>query len=48
MMHLNAAQAGVITLAEADAFARGLADAADRGAFHSSLTMYAVTARKPS
>jgi hypothetical protein len=30
-----------------DAFAQGLAAAADRGAFHRSLTMYAVSARKP-
>ena len=46
MMHLNAAQAGVITRAEADAFAKRLAEAADRGAFHMSLTMYAVSAVK--
>ena len=48
MMHLSSAQAGVITPAEADAFAQGLAEAADRGAFHLSLTMYAVSARKPT
>ncbi|WP_165555962.1 methyltransferase domain-containing protein [Kribbella pittospori] len=47
MMHLTAAQAGVITPAEADNFAQGLAEAADRGAFHMSLTMYAVSALKP-
>jgi ubiquinone/menaquinone biosynthesis C-methylase UbiE len=47
MMHLTALQAGVITPAEAEAFAQGLADAADRGAFHLSLTMYAVSAVKP-
>lgn len=47
MMHLTALQAGVITPAEAETFAKGLADAADRGAFHLSLTMYAVSARKP-
>lgn len=46
MMHLAAVQAGVITPAEGEAFARGLAEAADRGAFHLSLTMYAVSARK--
>src|SRR6185312_14572487 len=38
MMQLSSAQAGVITPAEADAFAKGLAEAADRGAFHLSLT----------
>ncbi|MEV0802444.1 methyltransferase domain-containing protein [Kribbella sp. NPDC050281] len=47
MMHLTAAQAGVITPAEADAFSRSLNEAADRGAFHMSLTMYAVSALKP-
>ncbi len=46
MMHLNALNAGIITRAEAEAFAQGIADAADRGAFHLSLTMYAVSARK--
>jgi SAM-dependent methyltransferase len=46
MMHLHALQGGVITPAEAEAFARGLHDAADRGAFHMSLTMYAVSAVK--
>ncbi|TCO40923.1 methyltransferase family protein [Kribbella antiqua] len=46
MMHLNALQGGVITPAEAEAFARGLHDAADQGAFHMSLTMYAVSAVK--
>ncbi|WP_433159687.1 methyltransferase domain-containing protein [Kribbella sp. CA-247076] len=48
MMHLAALTAGVITKPEADAFAQGLAEAADRGAFHLSLTMYAVSARKPN
>ncbi|MFI6681684.1 methyltransferase domain-containing protein [Kribbella sp. NPDC050470] len=48
MMHLTALHAGVITEAEAEAFAKDLADAADRGAFHLSLTMYAVSARKPA
>jgi SAM-dependent methyltransferase len=48
MMHLTAAQAGAITPAQADAFAQRLAEAADRGAFHLSLTMYAVSARKPT
>ena len=47
MMHLTSAEAGVITPTEADAFAQGLAAAADRGAFHLSLTMYSVSARKP-
>jgi ubiquinone/menaquinone biosynthesis C-methylase UbiE len=47
MMHLTSLEAGVITRAEAEAFAQGIADAADRGAFHLSLTMYAVSARKP-
>ncbi|TCC22667.1 methyltransferase domain-containing protein [Kribbella speibonae] len=47
MMHLTALQAGVITEAEAETFARTLAEAADRGAFHLSLTMYAVSAVKP-
>jgi SAM-dependent methyltransferase len=47
MMQLTSAQAGVITPAEADAFAKRLAEAADRGAFHQSLTMYAVSAVKP-
>jgi SAM-dependent methyltransferase len=47
MVRLRALQAGVITPAEAEAFGRGLAEAADRGAFHLSLTMYAVSARKP-
>ncbi|WP_328519625.1 methyltransferase domain-containing protein [Kribbella sp. NBC_00359] len=47
MMQLSSAEAGVITPAEADAFAKGLAEAADRGAFHLSLTMYAVSAVKP-
>lgn len=46
MMHLNSLEGGVITRAEAEAFAQGIADAADRGAFHLSLTMYAVSARK--
>ncbi|MFF0341878.1 methyltransferase domain-containing protein [Kribbella sp. NPDC004875] len=47
MMHLTALKAGVITQAEADTFARTLGEAADRGAFHMSLTMYAVSAQKP-
>jgi ubiquinone/menaquinone biosynthesis C-methylase UbiE len=47
MMHLTSLQAGVITQDEADEFARTLAEAADRGAFHMSLTMYAVSAVKP-
>jgi ubiquinone/menaquinone biosynthesis C-methylase UbiE len=47
MLQLSSAEAGVITPAEADAFAKGLAEAADRGAFHLSLTMYAVSAVKP-
>jgi hypothetical protein len=34
MLQLSSAEAGVITPAEADAFAKGLAEAADRGAFH--------------
>ncbi|MFG1819489.1 methyltransferase domain-containing protein [Kribbella sp. NPDC049174] len=48
MMHLTSLEAGIITRAEAEAFAQGIADAADRGAFHLSLTMYAVSARKPA
>ncbi|MFI7068288.1 methyltransferase domain-containing protein [Kribbella sp. NPDC050124] len=48
MMQLTALKAGVITPTEAETFARDLADAADRGAFHLSLTMYAVSARKPA
>lgn len=47
MLHLTSLQAGVITEAEAEEFARTLAEAADRGAFHMSLTMYAVSAVKP-
>lgn len=47
MMHTTAARAGVITDAEAEAFTETLRDAAERGAFHMSLTMYAVSARKP-
>lgn len=47
MMHLTSLEAGVITRAEAEAFAQGIADAADRGEFHLSLTMYAVSAVKP-
>jgi ubiquinone/menaquinone biosynthesis C-methylase UbiE len=47
MMHLRAAQSGAITEAEAMAFANGITSAADRGAFHMSLTMYAVSAVKP-
>jgi len=46
MMHLTSLEAGVITRAEAEAFAQGIADAADRGEFHLSLTMYAVSAVK--
>ena len=48
MMHLTSLAAGIITRAEAEAFAQGIADAADRGAFHLSLTMYAASARKPA
>ncbi|MGZ0152758.1 methyltransferase domain-containing protein [Kribbella sp. WER1] len=47
MMHTTAARAGVITDDEAAVFAGTLRDAAERGAFHMSLTMYAVSARKP-
>jgi ubiquinone/menaquinone biosynthesis C-methylase UbiE len=47
MMHMTSLQAGVITAEEAEAFARTLGEAADRGAFHMSLTMYAVSAIKP-
>ncbi|MFI5693947.1 methyltransferase domain-containing protein [Kribbella sp. NPDC051586] len=47
MMHLTSLQAGVITPEEAEAFAKTLGEAADRGAFHMSLTMYAVSAIKP-
>ncbi|WP_432877783.1 methyltransferase domain-containing protein [Kribbella sp. CA-245084] len=47
MMHLTSLQAGVITPEEAEAFAQTLGEAADRGAFHMSLTMYAVSAIKP-
>ena len=47
MMHLTSLQAGVITAEEAEAFAQTLGEAADRGAFHMSLTMYAVSAIKP-
>ncbi|WP_427891524.1 methyltransferase domain-containing protein [Kribbella sp. GL6] len=47
MMHTTAARAGVITEDEAAAFTKTLSDAAERGAFHMSLTMYAVSARKP-
>ena len=46
-MHLTSLQAGVITADEAEAFARTLGEAADRGAFHMVLTMYAVSAVKP-
>ncbi|GAA3594759.1 methyltransferase domain-containing protein [Kribbella ginsengisoli] len=46
MMGKTSAAAGVITAAEAEAFHRGLEEAADRGAFHMSLTMYAVAATK--
>jgi ubiquinone/menaquinone biosynthesis C-methylase UbiE len=46
MMGKTAAAAGVITAAEAEAFHRGIEQAADRGAFHMSLTMYAVAATK--
>ncbi|MEV6283381.1 methyltransferase domain-containing protein [Kribbella sp. NPDC051770] len=38
---------GTITPAEAEALTQTLAEAADRGAFHMSLTMYAVVAVKP-
>lgn len=47
MMVQASAQAGVLTPAEAQTFAATLAEAADRGAFHLSLTMYAVSAVKP-
>ncbi|MFD7159432.1 methyltransferase domain-containing protein [Kribbella sp. NPDC059898] len=47
MMHTTAARAGAITEDEAAAFTKTLSDAAERGAFHMSLTMYAVSARKP-
>jgi ubiquinone/menaquinone biosynthesis C-methylase UbiE len=47
MMQMTSLQAGVITAEEAEAFARTLGEAADRGAFHMSLTMYAVSAIKP-
>ena len=46
MMGKTAEAAGVITEAEAEAFHRGLEEAADRNAFHMSLTMYAVAAAK--
>jgi hypothetical protein len=46
-MQMTSLQAGVITAEEAEAFARTLGEAADRGAFHMSLTMYAVSAIKP-
>jgi ubiquinone/menaquinone biosynthesis C-methylase UbiE len=48
MMGKTAAAGGVITSAEAEAFHRGIEEAADRGAFHMSLTMYAVAATKPA
>ncbi|WP_432938272.1 methyltransferase domain-containing protein [Kribbella sp. CA-253562] len=41
------AAGGVITPSEAEAFTHTLTEAAARGAFHMSLTMYAVTAVKP-
>jgi ubiquinone/menaquinone biosynthesis C-methylase UbiE len=47
MMVQTSVEAGAITQAEADTFAATLAEAADRGAFHLSLTMYAVSAVKP-
>ncbi|WP_350274857.1 methyltransferase domain-containing protein [Kribbella sp. HUAS MG21] len=47
MMVQTSLQAGVITQVEAESFAGALADAADRGGFHLSLTMYAVSAVKP-
>ncbi|GAB3953330.1 hypothetical protein GCM10029976_093290 [Kribbella albertanoniae] len=46
MVHVRALQSGAITAAEAEAFVQGITDAADRGAFHLSLTMYAVSAVK--
>jgi len=46
MMHVRSRQSGVITAAEAEAFVKGITEAADRGAFHMSLTMYAVSAVK--
>lgn len=48
MMGKTAAAAGVITNAEAEAFHRGIEEAAARGAFHLSLTMYGVAATKPA
>lgn len=45
MGHVSAA-AGAITQAEAEAFHRDITEAAKRGAFHMSLTMYAVAATK--
>jgi ubiquinone/menaquinone biosynthesis C-methylase UbiE len=46
MIHAGAAS-GAITPPEAEALTRVLTEAADRNAFHMSLTMYAVTAVKP-
>jgi ubiquinone/menaquinone biosynthesis C-methylase UbiE len=46
MMASTSAAAGAITQEEADRFFAGVADAAERGAFHLSLTMYAVAAAK--
>ncbi|MEV6417956.1 methyltransferase domain-containing protein [Kribbella sp. NPDC051718] len=48
MMGKTSAAAGAITADEAEAFHRGIEEAADRGAFHMSLTMYAVAATKPA
>ncbi|WP_344214664.1 methyltransferase domain-containing protein [Kribbella sancticallisti] len=46
MMATTCAALGVITAPEAEAFQQGLAEAAARGSFHMSLTMYAVAATK--
>jgi ubiquinone/menaquinone biosynthesis C-methylase UbiE len=46
-MITGAAAAEVITREEADAFSNGIAEAAQRGAFHQSFTMYGVAATKP-
>ncbi|GAB3930673.1 hypothetical protein GCM10029976_033040 [Kribbella albertanoniae] len=46
LMRVQAQQSGAITAAEGEAFATRIAEAADRGAFHLSLTMYAVSAVK--
>jgi len=46
MLGQRAAAAGAITQAEADVFRTGITEAADRGAFHLSVTMYAASAIK--